>query len=138
MGGSSMLSANMGYGSLPGESPPCMPTTPPAPLPMGPAVSGSGGMKYDQDKLQPSLLLNGCAKAVKGVLTVLGFGAKKYAADSWKSVPNGKLRYRNALYRHLMAVEAGEVLDPESGLPHWDHIACNAMFLSELSHQGDK
>ena len=55
------------------------------------------------------------------------------AAHSWKSVPNNTERYRDALYRHLNALESGELVDPESGLPHWDHICCNALFLSQLA-----
>jgi hypothetical protein len=72
-------------------------------------------------------------KALAGVAAVLTFGAKKYAAHSWKQVENNKERYRDALYRHLNQLEAGELVDAESGLSHWDHIACNALFLSELS-----
>jgi len=77
--------------------------------------------------------MGGMPKALAGVAAVLTFGAKKYAAHSWKQVENNKERYRDALYRHLNQLEAGELVDSESGLSHWDHIACNALFLSELS-----
>lgn len=97
------------------------------------AVNERGaGLKFDGGKGRWSLLMGGMAKALAGVVAVLTFGAKKYAAHSWKQVENNKERYRDALYRHLNAIESGEVLDPESGLPHWDHVACNALFLSEL------
>lgn len=106
------------------------------PLPVAPAPQPmAGGLKFDGDKPRPTLLMQGCPNALAGVIGVLGFGAKKYAADSWKQVENGKTRYRDALYRHLAAVEAGEVNDPESGLPHWHHICCNALFLAELNHE---
>jgi hypothetical protein len=95
--------------------------------------SNSGGLKFDAGKDRPTLLMQGCSRALSGVIKVLTFGAKKYAADSWKQVENGKDRYRDAMYRHLAAIESGEVLDPESGLPHWDHVACNVLFLSELN-----
>lgn len=91
------------------------------------------GLKFDSGKPRWSLLMQGCAKALAGVAAVLTFGAKKYAAHSWKQVENNKERYRDALYRHLNAIESGELVDPESGLPHWDHVACNALFLSELN-----
>jgi hypothetical protein len=95
----------------------------------------AGGMKFDGGKPRWSLLMQGCSKALAGVAEVLTFGAKKYAAHSWKGVENNKERYRDAMYRHLNAIESGEVLDPESGLPHWDHVACNALFLSELNKE---
>lgn len=98
-------------------------------------VAPEGGMKFDGGKPQWTLLMRGCHAALAGVVAVLTFGAKKYSADSWKQVENGEIRYRDALYRHLSAIEGGEFVDPESGLPHWDHIACNAMFLSQKYHE---
>jgi hypothetical protein len=98
-------------------------------------MADQGGMKFDGGKPQYTLLMRGCPNAIRGVVDVLGFGAKKYAADSWKQVEGGKDRYRDALYRHLAAIEMGEVTDPESGLPHWHHICCNALFLAELNHE---
>lgn len=101
------------------------------------AVKGErgAGLKYDSGKGRWSLLMQGCSLALAGVVEVLGFGAKKYAAHSWKVVENGEERYRDALYRHLHAIERGEELDPESGLPHWDHLLCNACFLSQKYHE---
>ena len=102
-------------------------------LPKLTATSKGAGLKYDGGKPSWVLLMKGCAKALLGVVGVLDFGAKKYSADSWKQVENGESRYRDALYRHLNAIESGELIDPESGLSHWDHICTNALFLSELS-----
>jgi len=98
-----------------------------------PTSDKGAGLKYDGGKPSWVLLMKGCAKALLGVVGVLDFGAKKYSADSWKQVENGESRYRDALYRHLNAIESGELIDPESGLSHWDHICTNALFLSELS-----
>jgi len=97
-----------------------------------PSAQGTG-MKFDGGKPRWSLLMEGMSKALEGVAKVLTFGANKYAAHSWRTVPEGKERYRDALYRHLAAIEQGEELDPESGLRHWDHVICNALFLSELN-----
>jgi len=101
----------------------------------GEPLSGAQGtgMKFDGGKPRWSLLMAGMSKALEGVAKVLTFGAQKYAAHSWRTVPEGKDRYRDALYRHLAAIEQGEELDPESGLRHWDHVICNALFLSELN-----
>ena len=95
-------------------------------------------MKFDQGKVRMSLLIAGLHESIKAVSEVLTFGAKKYEAHSWKTVPNGKERYLDAMYRHLNAIHSGERLDPESGLLHWSHVACNAMFLLWFEIKGDK
>lgn len=91
------------------------------------------GLKADGGKGRWTLLMQGFPLALAGVVEVLGFGAKKYAAHSWRQVENAPERYRDALYRHLNALEGGELVDPESGLSHWEHICFNALALNELS-----
>lgn len=88
------------------------------------------GMKYDAGKPRVNLLP---WDALLQVSIVLTYGAKKYAADSWRTVPDALNRYKGALLRHWIAMEQGEWLDPESGLPHWAHIACNALFCCALA-----
>lgn len=106
---------------------------PPQLPPVAAPSSRGSGLKYDSGKARWSLLMQGCASALAGVVSVLDFGAKKYSAHSWQAVENGEERYRDALYRHLHAIESGEEIDPESGLSHWDHLCCNALFLSSLA-----
>lgn len=89
-------------------------------------------MKHDAGKLRWSLLRGSMTRALEGVLSVLEFGAKKYKEDSWLTVPNAKRRYRDALDRHLAAIDKGEQVDEESGKAHLFHVACNALFLAEL------
>lgn len=87
------------------------------------------GMKYDSDKPMYNLLPS---NAINSMAQVLTFGAKKYAPNSWQSVPDGLERYRAALLRHTFAIQRGEYLDQESGLPHSAHILCCAAFINEL------
>lgn len=91
-----------------------------------------GGMKYDGGKPRMDLLLSGCPNALEQVSEILTFGAQKYAAHSWQTVPQGEDRYLAALLRHLTAHGKGEVNDPESGMSHLAHAACNALFILEL------
>jgi hypothetical protein len=67
--------------------------------------------------------------ALEEIGKVLTYGAKKYAPDAWRKVPNAKTRYEAALLRHLSAYKRGEQFDEESGLSHISHAACNALFL---------
>lgn len=84
------------------------------------------GAKNDYGKTRWSLLP---WKVIEGVAKVMTFGAAKYSDGGWKAVPAAKERYYDALLRHKMRIDAGEYLDPDSGLPHWAHFACNAVFL---------
>jgi len=84
------------------------------------------GVKYDNDKPQWSLLP---FKALKEVVDVLTYGAKKYAPDNWKKVPNAKQRYIDAGFRHFTAYAAGEKLDPETGKSHLAHALCCLLYL---------
>lgn len=90
------------------------------------------GNKFDGGKLMFSLLTRGLALPLKAIAAVLTYGCQKYAADSWKDVPDAKRRYEDALDRHLNDWKAGQTHDEESGLPHLSHIACNALFLMYL------
>lgn len=99
---------------------------------VGPSVGVGSGMKYDGGKPRMDLLLSGCPNALEQVSQILTFGAQKYAAHSWQTVPQGEDRYLAALLRHLTAHGKGEVNDPESGMSHLAHAACNALFILEL------
>jgi len=70
--------------------------------------------------------------ALEAVAAVMTFGAAKYADDGWKSLPDGENRYTGAMLRHLTAIQEGELVDDESGLPHIAHVACNALFLTHF------
>jgi hypothetical protein len=87
------------------------------------------GVKYDQNKIQMELLP---LRELREVARVLTFGAKKYAPDNWKKVPNAKERYTGALLRHLTEYREGNAFDHETcpdPLRHIAQVACNALFL---------
>lgn len=87
------------------------------------------GVKHDGEKDRWDLLP---LRAVRGVVKVLTFGARKYAPDNWRKVPDARPRYYAASMRHLAAWWEGEERDPESGLPHLAHAACCLLFLLAL------
>jgi hypothetical protein len=60
---------------------------------------------------------------------VLEFGAQKYAAWNWTR----GMKYSAvtaSMIRHLIAIQNGQRVDAESGLPHWGHVVCNLIFLA--------
>ena len=89
-------------------------------------IMSTEGTKHDQGKPMLNLI---DPQAIEGLAAVLTFGAKKYAADNWRGGINNS-RLSASLLRHLFAIMRGEYTDPESGLPHIDHVGCNWMFLS--------
>ena len=91
--------------------------------------------KADNGKLRPTLVP---PSLVVAVAKVRMFGTAKYGSpENWRKVE--PQRYRDALYRHLLAYFSGEKNDQESGLPHLHHAACNIAFLIEMegSSKGD-
>jgi hypothetical protein len=53
----------------------------------------------------------------------------KYPKDNWKK----GLKVSNCFdstMRHLLALQRGELIDPEDGLPHVGGLLANAMFIS--------
>lgn len=90
------------------------------------SASAATGVKYDSGKLQWTLLP---FRAINEVLEVLAFGAKKYAADNWKIVPEARTRYVDAAFRHLTDWHLKERLDGETGKSHLAHAICCLLFL---------
>ncbi len=86
------------------------------------------GVKHDKHKPSAALLPG---KALLKVAEVLDFGAKKYAANNWRKGINFT-RLLSAAERHLLALNDGEELDPETGLPHEAHAICELLFLLQL------
>ena len=102
------------------------PPYPPLPPPMNSKESPTGGKKADLGKRRLDLL---DPLALNGIADVLTFGATKYGDRNWEQGIEWSRVYGAAL-RHLLAFWGGEDLDPETGLPHVDHAACNIHFLA--------
>lgn len=70
--------------------------------------------------------------ALEEIAKVLAFGAKKYHAHSYREgIDYSKLL--DASLRHIFAFVDGEDLDPESGLLHLAHAACNLLFMMRMT-----
>lgn len=85
--------------------------------------------KADGGKARLSLVPPSIIEAVGRVRT---YGTEKYGdPENWRQVEPE--RYRDALMRHICAyLRDPDGVDPESGLPHLEHVACNVAFLLEM------
>ena len=90
----------------------------------------SKGTRYNEGKTQLSMILE-ARNALNGCAKVLEFGKAKYDRGNWRNGLN-HTETCDSLLRHLSAYLSGEDLDPESELPHVDHVLCNALFLAEM------
>ena len=96
------------------------------------------GKKNDNGKLRWDCVY---LPSIKGIAKVMDYGLKKYGVppeeENWKHVKDGKNRYYAAMMRHLCAYQEGQIIDPESNLPHMDHFLFNAMALNYFCNKED-
>ena len=95
------------------------------------------GAKLDSSKNRLGLVLGSFSVALIAVGEVGTYGARKYSDNGWLEVENAKERYKDALYRHLLAHESGELLDKETGLSHLAHLAWNSLAILHMDIVGD-
>lgn len=88
-------------------------------------VTKTAGIKYDTGKAPLHLLP---VETLEELAKVLAFGADKYGDWNWAAGFKWSRLYGAAL-RHLYAHMRGESKDPESGISHLTHCACNLLFL---------
>lgn len=91
------------------------------------------GLKNDTNKPNVSLV---DPQWILEIAKVLDFGANKYSPHNWRQGLEWSRLY-SAIQRHLLAFLNGEILDPESNLPHLHHAACGLMMLSCLQGRTD-
>ncbi len=88
------------------------------------------GSKLDAGKVFAGVI-GDFGMALLAVADVGTFGAKKYTRHGWEVVPDGRARYTDAMWRHLLK-EGQEPTDVDSGLLHEAHMAWNALARLEL------
>jgi hypothetical protein len=88
------------------------------------------GLRFNAGKAELSMILE-AIYALTGGAKVLSFGKAKYARGNWlKGLSHTQIA--DSLLRHMAEWLAGNDIDPESGLPHTDHVFVNALFLAEM------
>lgn len=91
-----------------------------------------GGKKLDDGKA-PLALLPGAS--LVEIAKVLEYGSRKYSSWNWKGGFKWS-RLASASLRHLFAWIGGEDKDPETGISHLAHAACNLLFLIDFEVNG--
>lgn len=89
-------------------------------------------MKFDGGKPRTDLLP---VKPLLEISKVLECGAAKYGERHWEAGMEWERPYAATL-RHLFAWQSGETEDPETGLNHLAHAACELLFLLEYAATG--
>jgi hypothetical protein len=92
------------------------------------STKGSGA-RYNGGKPDFSLIP---LSTLEDEARVWTYGKEKYAAWNWAKGMAWSVPLACAL-RHLAAWQRGEDTDPESGLPHLAHVACNIRMLTLYS-----
>lgn len=107
------------------------------PMPQSPGDGANQKAKADAGKPRLTLVP---LRIIWDIAAIREYGNRKYGdPDNWRTVE--PQRYKDAAFRHFMAyLDAPHGLDPESGLPHLWHLACNVAFLCELEddHNGNQ
>lgn len=99
---------------------------------IGYMLSELGRFQFTHDGEIVKSLLCEFGEHLEDCARVFDYGRKKYAEWNWLkgmpwSVPLG------CAVRHLLALDKGEELDPESGLHHMGHVLCNLVMLASYA-----
>lgn len=90
------------------------------------------GKRYNTGKPQLSYNLLGRA-VIEGEARVWEKGAEKYDRGNWLK-GQSLVTAIDSVIRHATALLNGENIDPESGLPHCDHLVCASKIVSNSFH----
>ena len=94
----------------------------------------TGWVRDNSAKPDPTLV---CPEMILGAARALTYGCQKYSRNNFLKGDGMPLEVVLAsMQRHLLAYQAGEDHDEESGLTHLDHVGANLSMLNALIQNG--
>ena len=81
------------------------------------------GVKFDEGKLDPTLLTIDLVHQVESVMRVLAHGAMEHTPRNWQHLKDDR-RWAAAQDRHWLAINRGEWIDDGEGGTGEPHMAC--------------
>ena len=93
-------------------------------------VNPKGARKWDQGKSRVDLIPSG---PLLDLGLVCAHGAMRHDDNNWRLGMNWS-RLLAALHRHYLKYNAGQTIDPETGISHMIAVAWNALVLAEYEH----
>lgn len=98
-------------------------------------MESNGAVKDDGGKpmmhLFPPDALIGACEVMSHVVR-----SGRYLKGNWVGLPPERIY--DSVMRHLLAYQSGELIDPDTGLPHLDHLTCDAGMLRHIVHGSGK
>jgi hypothetical protein len=95
------------------------------------------GQRFNEGKMRWYSMVD--LSAFKPMMDVLEYGAVKYSPNQWKKGLSMD-SIMDSFMRHMIALQEGQEIDPESGKLHIGHMMCNLYFYSYFymkNHQLD-
>ncbi len=101
---------------------------------MSKELDKTGWVRDNSKKPDPTLVH---PEMIIGTARALTYGCQKYSRNNFLKGDGMPLEVVLAsMQRHLLAYQAGEDYDDESGLPHLDHVGANLSMLVALTMHG--
>jgi hypothetical protein len=70
---------------------------------------------------------------IEDIARVMEHGAEKRGANNWLTAGYDPTIFLDACLRHAIDMARGNLMDPDSGLPHAAHLASDAMIFGVLT-----
>ena len=90
-------------------------------------------MKRDETKTRWSHIPWEGLEGAANIITEKAIKFKeKRGKPEWCELEDNEYRYLDALIRHIVAIQKGESMDPDSERPHTEHLIANSIIIDDI------